>query len=89
MAHKGNLAVGGGISMIFFIIYWVFLIGGEELADRNLLSPFLAMWLANIIVGGFGVFLLVRTVREMSFINFNFLLKLLPKQFRWKTDEDS
>jgi len=89
MAHRGNMAVSGGISLVFFIIYWIFLIGGEELADRNMLSPFLAMWLANIIVGGFGVYLLIHTVREMSIINFKALTKLLPKQFRWKTDENS
>jgi len=89
MAHRGNMAVGGGISMVFFIIYWIFLIGGEELADRNMLSPFLAMWLANIIVGGFGVYLLVRTVKEMSVINFSALVKLLPKQLRWKNNENS
>ncbi len=89
MAHRGNMAVGGGISMVFFIIYWIFLIGGEELADRNMLSPFLAMWMANIIVGGFGAYLLVRTVREMSIINFSALVKLVPKRFRWNTDEDS
>ncbi|OQX88862.1 hypothetical protein B6D60_00845 [candidate division KSB1 bacterium 4484_87] len=89
MAHRGNMAVGGGISMVFFIVYWIFLIGGEELADRNMLSPFLSMWLANIIVGGFGVYLFVRTVKEVSVINFGALAKLLPKQLRWKNNEDS
>ncbi len=82
MANRGNMAVGGGISLIFFIIYWIFLIGGEELADRNMLSPFLAMWLANIIVGAFGLYLLVRTVKEVSLLSFDFLIKLLPKRFR-------
>ena len=82
MAHRGNMAVSGGISLIFFIIYWIFLIGGEELADRDLLSPFLSMWLANFIVGGFGIYLLIRTVKEVSFIDFSFLSKLVPKRFR-------
>ena len=82
MAHRGNMAVGGGISLIFFIIYWIFLIGGEELADRDMLSPFLSMWLANFIVGGFGLYLLIRAVKEVPFINFRFLNKLVPKRFR-------
>ena len=82
MAHRGNMAIGGGISLIFFIIYWIFLIGGEELADRNLLSPFLSMWVANFIVGGFGLYLLIRAVREVSFINLSFFNKLVPKRFR-------
>ena len=84
MAHRGNIAIGGGISLIFFIIYWIFLIGGEELADRNFLSPFLSMWLANFIVGGFGVYLLLRAIKEVSFIDFSFLAKLIPKRLRFK-----
>jgi len=82
LAKRGNMAIGGGISLIFFIIYWIFLIGGEELADRDMLSPFLSMWLANFIVGGFGVYLLLRTVKESSFINFNSLAKIIPKRLR-------
>lgn len=82
MARRGNMAVGGGISLVFFIIYWIFLIGGEELADRDMLSPFLSMWLANFIVGFFGIYLLVRTVKESSFIKFDFFTRLLPKRFR-------
>ncbi len=82
LARRGNMAMGGGISLVFFIIYWIFLIGGEELADRDMLSPFLSMWLANFIVGLLGIYLLVRTVREVSFINFNFLTRLIPRQLR-------
>jgi len=82
MAHRGSMAIGGGISLIFFIVYWIFLIGGEELADRDMLSPFLSMWMANFIVGGFGVFLLVRTVKEVALLDFSFLKKLIPKRFK-------
>ena len=85
MARRGNMAVGGGISLVFFIIYWIFLIGGEELADRDLLSPFLSMWLANFIVGAFGIYLLIRTAKETSFINFDFLSRLIPRRFQWKS----
>ncbi len=81
LAHRGNMAVGGGISLIFFIVYWIFLIGGEELADRDFLSPFLSMWLANFVVGGFGLYLLLKTVREISFITFTILKKLTPRRF--------
>ncbi|OPX34383.1 hypothetical protein B1H10_03790 [candidate division KSB1 bacterium 4484_188] len=46
-ARKGSLGVGITFSIGFFLLYWVFLIGGEELADRQIVSPFLAMWMAN------------------------------------------
>ena len=89
MSKRGNMAVGGGISLLFFIIYWIFLIGGEELADRDMLSPFLAMWIANFIVGAFGIYLLIHTVKEGSFINFNYFARLIPKRLREATNENS
>ncbi len=71
MARSGGLGVGGGISLGFFLIYWASLIGGEDLADRGIISPFLAMWSANIIVGIFGIYLLIQSVRETRFIQFH------------------
>lgn len=68
VARHGGLATGGGLSMIFFLIYWAFLIGGEQLGDRGFVGPVVAMWAPNILVGGFGVFLVMRTVRETTFI---------------------
>ena len=82
MTRRGGMAIGGGISLIFFLIYWSFLIGGEELADRRLLSPFWAMWLANILVGGMGVYLVFYTVKEAKPIRLENLKFLIPKKFR-------
>ena len=81
-ARKGSLGVGVTFSVGFFLMYWVFLIGGEELADRELLSPFLAMWLPNIIVGFFGIFLTYRAVKETTFIQWERLPKFLQLFFK-------
>jgi lipopolysaccharide export system permease protein len=58
MARRGGIATGGGVSLGFFLLYWFFLIGGEDLADRQIVSPFLAMWAANFVVGAAGLYLL-------------------------------
>lgn len=84
-ARKGSLGIGITFSVGFFLLYWIFLIGGEELADRQLLSPFLAMWLANIIVGTFGIFMTYRAVKETTFIQWERLPKFL--QLFFKGDE--
>jgi lipopolysaccharide export LptBFGC system permease protein LptF len=70
MNRRGGMAVSGGMSLGFFLLYWGFLIAGEDLADRQMLSPFLAMWLANIIVGGFGLYLLIAVAKERATIDF-------------------
>ena len=68
MARQGGMAVGGGLSLLFFVIYWIFIIAGEQLADRGYVSPFIAMWIANILVGLGGIYLVVKSVREATFI---------------------
>jgi len=74
MARRGGLAAGGGLSLGFFLLYWAFLIGGEDLADRQYISPFVAMWAANFIVGLCGLYLLWRTARENVTLDFKKLL---------------
>ena len=47
-------------SIGFFLFYYVCLIGGEELANRLLLPAWLAMWIANLVLGGLGLDLTAR-----------------------------
>lgn len=80
MARHGGFAVGAGFSLFFFLVYWACLIGGEELADRLIVSPFIAMWTPNIIVGFFGVLLMIRTVRERSTLEWTWLQRLRERR---------
>jgi lipopolysaccharide export system permease protein len=79
----GNFGISSGISLLFYLIYWIFLIGGEKLADRGILSPFLSMWLGNIVIGFVGILILLRVNNE-SYNIFKSELgeKLIPKRFR-------
>ena len=88
MTRKGGIGVAAGISIIFFLIYWAFLIGGEKLSDRGLLSPFLGMWSANIVLGILGIFLTIKAARETITINFSFLQKIIPKNWRMPQEEN-
>lgn len=64
MARKGGIGTGIIYSLAFFVIYWICLIGGENLADRLIISPELAMWSSNMIIGVFGVFITIAMVRD-------------------------
>ncbi len=66
LARKRGWAAAAGLSLGFFLLYWAFLIGGESLADRQKISPFWGMWSPNILVGGLGIFLVLRTVRDSA-----------------------
>ncbi len=68
LVRQSGLATAGWMSIIFYLIYWSFLIGGEQLADRMILNPLLAMWAPNVIVGVAGIVLVVQTATERSFL---------------------
>jgi len=66
LARKGGFVVGMSLSFGFFLIYYLLLIGGEEMADRNLVSPVVGMWAPNILLFIVAFYLTVRTVRERT-----------------------
>ena len=68
MSRKGSLGSSISMSLLFFIIYWAFLIGGEELADRGLLNPGLSMWLPNLVIGFIGLYLCYAISSEKRFL---------------------
>jgi lipopolysaccharide export system permease protein len=61
LARRGGLAAGF-FSAVFFVFYYLCLTGGEQLADRRIMPPWLAMWLPNLVIGGLGAWLTARAV---------------------------
>ena len=57
-----GLVIGGGLAV--FSIHYVGLTAGESLADRGLVSPWVAMWTPNIVLTLLGILGLVRVSRE-------------------------
>jgi lipopolysaccharide export system permease protein len=82
MARRGGIAIGVGLSLGFFLLYWAFLIGGEELADRLIAPPAVAMWSPNIFIGAAGFFLMRRTVRETTALSWAWVKRLIPGSWR-------
>lgn len=73
----GNIGISAVFTLGFYVIYWACLIGGEALADKGKISPFLGMWLGNIVLSSFGILLFFKVNNEaFTFQNF---LKLFKK----------
>jgi lipopolysaccharide export system permease protein len=64
LAKRSGVGAGVGLSIGFFVLYWIFLIGGEKLADRDVISPFMGMWGGNIILLAIGAYLTYRVASE-------------------------
>ncbi len=63
IVRKGGMLLSAGLSLGFFLLYWICLIGGESLADRQIISPQTAMWAPNVLVGIAGLYLVARMGR--------------------------
>jgi lipopolysaccharide export system permease protein len=59
---------GKGVSLSLaiglFLFYYLFLVGGEKMADRGMMQPALSMWLANIVLIIIAIPALLKTTRE-------------------------
>ena len=63
-SRKNSRSMGFGIGLFVSIFYWSLLFAGQTLGIRMDFSPFLSMWLPNIIIFTFGtVFILIRFKR--------------------------
>jgi lipopolysaccharide export system permease protein len=79
----GNFGLSAAITLVFYIFYWVCLIGGERFADRGIINPALSMWLGNIVIGIVGIFLTLKVNNEtisISLPKFHFLKKKATKK---------
>ena len=61
---RGGVGLVIGVSFFIFALYYVGLIGGEELANRGMISAFWAMWGTNVIMTVIGLILTLRMGRE-------------------------
>ena len=54
---RGGVGMVIGVSVAIIAVYWMGLIGGEDLADKGKASPFWSMWAANILFLVAGIWL--------------------------------
>ncbi|MEE9189475.1 MAG: LptF/LptG family permease [Candidatus Neomarinimicrobiota bacterium] len=71
LAKKGGFVIGTSLSFGFFLIYYLMLIGGEEMADRSVVSPTVGMWTPNVMLLLIASYLTLNTVRERAPFNIN------------------
>lgn len=64
LSRRGGMGVAIAISLVLFVVYWASLIAGEDLAERGVVPPFWAMWSANFLIGGVGIYLITKVISE-------------------------
>lgn len=89
ITRRGNFGISAAISLGFYILYWVCLIGGEKLADRGLIAPWLGMWLANLIIGSIGIVLTIRVSNESFSFGIGRLVRAIASVFGKRSSKPS
>ncbi|RPG99648.1 MAG: LptF/LptG family permease [Candidatus Pelagibacter sp. TMED118] len=64
LVKNGGMTIASALSIAFFLIYYVLLIWGEQLADRNLINPGLGSWLPNIVLFISGLIILKQSNKK-------------------------
>ncbi len=66
MARRGGLGVGAALSLLFFVMYWALMIGGEKIARQAMVAPAVAVWAPDVLIGAAGMFMLYRLNHSIS-----------------------
>lgn len=82
--RRGGLATIGAVALGIFMFYWVTLVQGEKLSERGFFSPWLGMWIANIIMSGVGLWLILYVVLDLAATP-----PLRDRLWAWLTSETS
>ena len=64
LARRGDRLIGFALSLAVFITYYLMLLGANALSLKGLLTPQVAMWIPNAVVGLTGLALLYRAIES-------------------------
>ena len=72
---KGGRTSGFTLSIGIILVYYILITAGEQIAMEGRISPFMGMWMPNILFLGIGIYAFVLSVKESSFFSFFALLR--------------
>jgi len=63
-SQKRQASSGLVTGLIFFLLYYMLLSAGLIFGETGIYPPLIGMWAPNVILGGIGIYLLVRVAGE-------------------------
>jgi lipopolysaccharide export system permease protein len=73
MTRSSGIGMAFSVSSLIFLIYYVALNGGEQLADKGYMSPFLSMWVSNFVFLLIAISLIIGSIKEKHLIDLHTL----------------
>ena len=81
-ARNSKKAFGIGLGLLFFLLYYILLSVGTAFGENGNYPPVVGMWMPNVILGGFGIYLLVLSAKEKA-VSFNWSVQIFEAIMKW------
>ncbi len=65
-ARNSKKGFGVGLGLLFFLLYYILLSVGTAFGENGNYPPVVGMWMPNVVLGGFGIYLLVLSAKEKT-----------------------
>lgn len=76
-------SAGLGIGLICFLFYYMLLSAGMVLGETGIIAPVLGMWLPNLIMGGLGLYLWIKTAKDSPVMLLEFARDRAFRMVNW------
>ncbi|NLO43823.1 MAG: YjgP/YjgQ family permease [Candidatus Cloacimonetes bacterium] len=86
MTRTSGIGMAFSVSSVIFLIYYVALNMGEQLADRGHINPFISMWLSNFVFFIIACFLIWGSIREKKLFDMQILIWKIKNRKLGKTE---
>jgi lipopolysaccharide export system permease protein len=86
--RKGGLGMPLLMSIIFFVIFHVFSMSGEKIAEEGAMTPFAGMWLSTFVLLPIGAFLTYKAMKDSPLFNLEWYYQSIKKLFSKRLKEE-
>jgi len=86
--RKGGIGMPLLMAIIFFVVYHVFTMSGEKMAEEQALSPFVGMWLATLVLLPISIFLTYKATLDSQLFNLEWYYDVVRRLFGRKSNDD-
>lgn len=79
IVRKGGLGMPVVISVVFFLIFWILSIIGEDMAKELVIPAYQGMWLSAAVLFPLGIFFTYKATRDSAIFNMEAYTKFFKK----------
>lgn len=83
---KGGLGAPLIFATLFFLLYYILLISGENMIESRMISPFMGSWMASFVLVPIGLFLTYKAANDSALFDIDIYKKFFRKLFKLKNE---